>query len=330
MRRREFVAFLGGAIAAPALAPFAACAEDSAVPLVGFLHPATPGAYTELVGAFQEGLKETSFVDGENVAIAYQWADEDVDRLSALAAEFVRSRVAVLAAIGDDAALAAKAAAGAIPIVFVSGEDPVKLGLVISLARPGGNLTGINIINSELTAKRFSMLRALAPEAGRVAVLVNPADVANAEPTVRAAEQAARWMGLQIRVLNASTGEEIDTAFDTIKSEGLDALLVDLTPFFSARRVQLINSAASYAVPAIYGEREFPQAGGLMSYGASLPDVYRRAGAYAGRILKGESPADMAVSQPAKFELVVNLRTAKKLGLEVPPDLLAQAADVIQ
>ena len=330
MRRRDFIAFLGGAVTAPTLAPFAAHGQDTGVPVIGFLHLGSAGAYAKLVGAFQEGLKAEGFVDGENAAIAYQWADDDVDRLPALAAELVRSRVAVLATVGRDPALAAKAATSSIPVVFVAGENPVKLGLVLSLARPGGNLTGVNIISSALTAKRLDLLRALVPEAAHLAVLVDPTDAANTEATIRDAETAARWMGMQIRVLNASTSDEIDAAFDTIKTERLDALLVDLIPFFSGRRVQLVNLASSYAVPTIYGGRQFPEAGGLMSYGASLGHAYRQAGVYTGRILKGESPADMPVVQPTKFELVVNVKTAKRLGLDVPPLLLASADEVIE
>lgn len=330
MRRRDFITLLGGMVAAPTLSPFAARAQQPAVPVIGFLHPGSASAYTKLVGAFQDGLKDAGFADGENAAIAYLWTDDQADQLPALAAELVRSQVAVLAAVGDDAASAAKAATGSIPVVFIAGEDPVKLGLVANLARPGGNLTGIRNISSELTAKRLDLLRILVPEAAHVAVLVNPADAANTESTVRNAEQAGRWMGMQIRVLNAGTAEDIDAAFETIKSERLDALLVDLIPFFSARRVQLINLAASYAVPTIYGGRQFPEAGGLLSYGASLPDAYRQAGAYTGRILKGENPADMPVVPPTKFELVINVKTAKKLGLDVPPTLLALADGVIE
>lgn len=333
MRRRDFIAVVGGAVVAPALlplAPFAAGAQDTAIPLIGFLHSGSASAHAELVGAFQEGLKGAGFVDGDNVAIAYQWADDDADRLPALAAELVRSHLAVLAAVGRDPALAAKAATSSMPVVFICSEDPVKLGLVASLARPGGNLTGVDIDTSELTAKRLDLLRALVPAAAHIALLVDPTDVADAESTVRNAEQAARWMGIQIRVLIASTSDEIDAAFDTIRSERLDALLVDLFPFFSGRRVQLVNLASSYAVPTIYGGRQFPQTGGLMSYGASLGEAYRQAGVYTGRILKGESPADMPVVKPTKVELVINLKTAKRLGLAVPPPLLAQAATVIE
>jgi putative tryptophan/tyrosine transport system substrate-binding protein len=236
----------------------------------------------------------------------------------------------VLVAAGHDAALAAKAATNTIPVVFITGEDPLKLGLVANMARPGGNVTGVDVITSELTAKRLSLLRALVPEATHVALLVDPGDAANAQATVGNAETAAHWMGLQIRVLNAGTPDDIDAAFETIKNERLETLYVEPTPFFEAQRVQLINLAESYSVPAIYGGRQFPEAGGLMSYGASLPDAYRQAGAYAARILKGESPADMPVARPAKVDLVINLKAAKKLGLAVPPDLLSQAKDVIE
>jgi putative tryptophan/tyrosine transport system substrate-binding protein len=327
LSRRELFLLVAGAAA---LRSSVVRAQNPPIPVVGFLHPGAASAYAKLVGAFQDGLKQFGFADGDNVAIAYQWANDDIDRLPALAAELVRSHVDVLAAIGRDPAVAAKGATDSLPIVFVTGEDPIKLGFASSLARPGRNLTGIDIATSALTAKRLALLRQLAPEATRIAVLVDPADAASTAATLANAEQAARWMGLQIRALNASSSDEIDAAFDTIKNERLDVLLVDLAAFFSTRRVQVVNLASSYAVPAIYGGRQFPEAGGLMSYGASLADACRQAGEYVGRILKGESPADMAVAQASKFELVINVRTAKKLGIDVPPALLTHAGDLIE
>lgn len=338
MRRREFITLVGAAavwpLAAraqnPAVPPTPAVPQNAAMPLVGFLHPGSASAYAELVDAFQEGLQEAGYVDGENVAIAYQWANEDPDQLPALAAELVRSQVAVIAAAGDSAAFAAKAATSAIPVVFLAGADPVQLGLVSGLARPGGNLTGIDIVASGSTAKRLELLRTLMPAATRVGVLVNPTNVVNTESTIKDAQEAARANGMQIRVLIAGTSEDIDAAFDTIMSERLDALLVDFVPFFNDRLVQLVNLAAQNKVPTIYGWRLFPEIGGLVSYGTKLADAYRQAGGYAGRILKGESPATMPVVQPTKFELVLNLKTAKSLGLDVPPALLAQADKVIE
>jgi ABC-type uncharacterized transport system substrate-binding protein len=280
---------------------------------------------------FRRGLKDTGYVEGENVSIEYRWAENQMDRLPALAAELVRRQVAVIVSSGSVAAAsAAKAATVMIPIVFLVPEDPVKLGLVASLARPGGNLTGINFFLGELTAKRLELLRELVPGAAHVAVLVNPANAANTETTLRDVEPAARTMGLQIQVLNASTGREIDAAFATIARERPDALFVGNDAFFNARRVQLVLLAGRHGLPAIYWDREFAEAGGLMTYGSNIVDVYRQVGDYAGRILRGAKPADLPVVQSSKFELVINAQTARMLGLTVPPTLLARADEVIE
>jgi putative ABC transport system substrate-binding protein len=326
VKRRDFITLLGGAAAAW---PRAASAQQAAMPVVGFLHPASAHAAGDQLRAFHQGLKEAGFVHGENVAIEYRWADNRTDRLPALAADLVRRRVAVIATVGTSA-LAAKAATTTIPIVFVGGEDPVKLGLVASLARPGGNLTGINWLGGELAAKRLELLRQLVPGATRVAVLVNPAIATLTEITLRDVETAARAMGLQIQVLNADTSREIDAAFEIIGREQPDALIVGPGPFFNSRRVQMAQLAARYAVPAIHTTRLEAEAGGLMSYGPSVTDAYRQVGAYTGRILKGAKPADLPVVQSSKFELVINAQTARMLRLTVPATLLAIADEVIE
>jgi putative ABC transport system substrate-binding protein len=324
--RREFITLLGGAAVAW---PLAARAQQSAMPVLGFLHPESLHAAGDQLRAFHQGLKEAGFVDGQNVAIEYRWADNRTDRLPELAAELVRRRVAVIATVGTSA-FAVKAATTMIPIVFVSGEVPVKLGLVASLARPGGNLTGINFFAAELAAKRLELLRQLVPAATRVAVLVNPAFGTLTEITLRDVEAAARAMGLQIQVLNANTSREIDAAFEIIGREQPDALIVGPGPFFNSRRVQMAQLAARYAVPAIHTTRLEAEAGGLMSYGPSLTDAFRQVGAYTGRILKGAKPADLPVVQSSKFELVINAQTARMLRLTVPATLLAIADEVIE
>jgi ABC-type uncharacterized transport system substrate-binding protein len=311
--------------------PLAARAQQAAMPVIGYLNPTSPDAFADRLRAFHRGLKETGYVEGENVAIEYRWAENQLDRLPALAADLVRRRVAVIAASGGmPSILAAKAATTTIPIVFIVNEDPVRLGLVASLARPSGNLTGINIFNAELTAKRLGLLRELVPAATRVAVLVNPANAASAETTLREVEPAARALGLQIQVLNASTIREIDAAFATFARERPDALLVGTDPFFSSRRVQISLQAMRHAIPATYSTRDIADVGGLMSYGTSFPDSYRQVGAYTGRILKGAKSADLPVVQSTKFELVINASTARMLGIEVSPSLLARADEVIE
>jgi len=328
MRRREFITLLGGAAAAW---PLTARAQQPAMPVIGFLHPASPDTFADRVRGFRQGLKETGFVEGENVAVEYRWADNQLDRLPALATELVRRQVAVIAAPGGPApASAAKAATATIPVVFLVAEDPVGLGLVASLAAPGGNLTGINFFNIELSAKRLELLRVLVPGATRVAALVNPANVSNRQTTLRDLEAAGRAMGLQIQVLNAGTSGEIDSAFATSVGERPDVVFVSLDQFFASRRVQLVHLASRYAIPATYALRDFVEAGGLMSYGANLMEAYRQVGVYTGRILRGARPADFPVAQASKFELVINHQTARLLGLTVPPSLLAIADEVIE
>ncbi len=328
MQRREFITLLGCSATAW---PQAVQAQQSAMPVIGFLDSRSPDALMDRLRGFRQGLKDAGYVEGENVAIEYRWAENEFDRLPVLAADLVRRRVAVLATSGGiPVAFAAKAATTTIPIVFTVGEDPVKLGLVASLGQPGGNLTGINFLAGELATKRLELLRALVPGATRVAVLVNPAHATNTETTLRDVEPAAHAMGLQIQVLNASTSREIDAAFRTIVRERPDALFVGNDAFFNARRVQLVLLAGRHGVPAMYSDREYAEAGGLMTYGSNIVDVYRQVGDYAGRILKGAKPADLPVVQSSKFELVVNHQTARMLGLTVPDKLLVAADEVIE
>src|SRR6266852_8423798 len=327
MKRRDFITLLGGAGAWPLIAR----AQQPAMPVIGLLDSRSPDALTDRLRGFRQGLKDTGYVEGENVAIEYRWAENQLDRLPALAAELVRRRVAVIATSGGlPVAFAAKAATTTIPIVFGVAEDPVRIGLVASLARTGGNLTGINFLVGELAAKRLELLRVLVPAATRVAGLVNPAHATNTESTLRDVKPAAHAMGLQIQVLNASTSREIDAAFATIVRERPDALFVGNDAFFNARRVQLALLAGRHGVPAIYWDREFAEAGGLMTYGSNIVDVYRQIGVYAGRILKGTKPADLPIVQSTKFELVINAQTARMLGITVPPSLLATADEVIE
>jgi ABC-type uncharacterized transport system substrate-binding protein len=328
LKRREFITLLGGAAASAW--PLAARAQQPAMPVIGFLHSQSPETFTEPLRGFRQGLKESGFVENETVAIEYRWADNQNDRLPALAAELVRRRVAVIATFAPPAVLAAKDATTTIPIVFNSGDDPVRLGLVGSLARPGGNLTGINFLVGELAAKRLELLRELVPGATRVALLLDPSAGQITETTLRDVEAAARPKGLQIQVLNVQTSREINAAFATFARERVDALFVGPGAFFTSRRVQLALLAAVQRVPAIYPVRPFAEAGGLISYGASLTDAYRQVGAYAGRILKGAKPADLPVVQSSKFELVINAETARMLGLTVPDKLLVAADEVIE
>jgi putative ABC transport system substrate-binding protein len=326
MRRREFITLIGGSTTFP----LTARAQQPAMPVIGFLDPRSPGTTEYLLRAVHQGLKDTGYVDGENVTFTYRFADGQFDRLPELAAELVRRRVAVISASGIVAAFAAKAATMTIPIVFGVAEDPVRLGLVASLARPGGNLTGINFLTSELVAKRLELLRELLPATTRVAVLVNPTNATSTETTLRDVETAARAMGLQIQVLNASTSHEINVAFATFVRERPNALFVGLDPFLTSRRVQLATLATRHVVPMTSGTREIVEVGGLMSYGANIADAFRQMGVNVGRILKGAKPADLPVVQATKFELVINAETARMLGLTVPPTLLSVADEVIE
>jgi putative tryptophan/tyrosine transport system substrate-binding protein len=310
----------------PAAWPLAARAQQPALPVIGFVNSGSADtAAGGWVAAFRKGLGETGYVEGQNVTVEYHWLEGRFDRLPALMADLVRRPPADITA-----SIALKAATATIPIVFGVNEDPVKLGLVASLARPGGNLTGINFFNTELTAKRLEILRELVPAATRVAVLVNPADAATAEPTVRDVDAAARAMGLQIQLLNASTSLEINAAFATFVRERPDAIFVSGDGFFNSRRVQLVHLATRHAVPASFGGRDYPDIGGLMSYGTNIADAFRQVGVYTGRILKGEKPADLPVVQASKFELVINAQTARMLGLTVPDKLLVAADEVIE
>jgi putative ABC transport system substrate-binding protein len=329
MQRREFITLLGGATLAW---PIAAWAQQAALPVIGFLNALSSGAIADRLRGFQRGLKEAGFVDGDNVAIEYRWAEGQLNRLPALAADLVRRRVAVIATSGGPAvALAAKAATTTIPIVFDVNEDPVRLGLVSSLAQPSGNLTGINFFNGELTAKRLELLHELIPTATRFAVLINPTDITTAESTLRDLELPAHSLGLQIQVFNASTSHKIDAAFATIgKGTRFDALFVGSNGFLTTRRVQIVNTAMHQSIPAAFASREFVEVGGLMSYGSDVAEAYRQLGIYTGRILKGSKPADLPVMQASKFELIINAQTARTLGLTVPPTMLTLADEVIE
>jgi putative ABC transport system substrate-binding protein len=328
MRRREFIGLVGGvAVTWPSVAR----AQQAVMPVIGFLDSRSAAALTERLRGFRLGLKETGHVEGENVTIEYRWAENQLDRLPVLAAELIRRKVAVIATSGGPAtAFAAKAATTTTPVVFTTGEDPVKQGLVASLARPGGNLTGINFVNVELAAKQLALLYELVPAATRIGVLVNPASATNTESTLRDLESAARTMRLQIQVLNASTSREIDAVFATFVRERPDVLFVNGDAFLNIRRVQLALLAGRLGIPAIYSGREYAEAGGLMSYGSDITDAYRQMGVYVGRILKGAKPEDMPVVQASKFELVINTQTARMLGLTVPPSLLSRADEVIE
>jgi putative tryptophan/tyrosine transport system substrate-binding protein len=326
LKRRDFITLLGGVAAWP----LAARAQQSAIPVIGFLNTVPPEGFTDRLRAFRQGLKETGFIDGENVTIEYRWADNPVERLPALAADLISRRVAVIVTLNTASALAAKAATTTIPIVFAVGSDPVPLGLVASLNRPGGNVSGINFSISELGEKRLELLRALVPSVRRLAVLVNPTSAVLTEFTVKDTAAAARAMGLEIKVFNASTSDEVHAAFARFSSERPDALFVGADPFFTARRVQLSTLAARHGLPSSFPLRENVEAGGLMSYGTNINDATRQVGVYTGRILKGTKPEDLPVVQSTKFELVINLTTAKTLGLTVPPNLLAIADEVIE
>jgi putative tryptophan/tyrosine transport system substrate-binding protein len=326
MRRRDLVTLLGGAAAWP----LAARAQQPTLPVVGFVSSRSLDGSARHAAAFTKGLSESGYVEGQNVFVEYHWLGGQNDRLPSLMADLVRRRVAVIATAGDPATLAAKAATARIPIAFGVSGDPVRHGLVASLARPGGNATGINFFTSEVLTKRLGLLHELVPKAVRVALLVNPTNTPSAEPTLRDVPEAARAIGLQIQILNASTSRDIEAAFATIAMDRVDALFVAPDGFFNARRVQFATLATRHGIPAAYPSREYVEIGGLMSYGTDLLDMYRQVGVYTGRVLKGAPPADLPVVQSTKFEFVINVQTARALGLTVPDKLLVAADEVIE
>ena len=325
--RRKFLVMLGGAAAAW---PLALRAQQAAMPVIGFLSGRSPGESESVEAAFRQGLKESGYAEGQNVHIAFRWAEGRYDRLPALLASLVDIRVAVIAAAGGQAVpLAAKAATSTIPIVFVSGEDPVKLGLVASLNRPGGSATGVSMFLSEMEAKRLALLHELVPTGTITGVIVNPSSP-SIDTQLREINSAARALGRQIQIVNATNERELDAAFVSLAQSKVGALLIASNAYFTSRRDQIVALAAQRAIPAIYDQREFPMAGGLVSYGTNLSDSYRLMGVYTGKVLKGEKPTDLPVQQSTKFELVINLKTAKALGLDVPPALSARADEVIE
>ena len=327
MRRREFITLFGGAAAWP----LAASAQQPTMPVIGFLHGASPGPYARFLSGFHQGLKEAGYTEGRNVAVEYRWAEDRYDRLPALAADLVDRHVTVIAALGSTpAALAAKAATTTIPIVFLVGVDPVAIGLVASLARPGGNLTGVTNLTAQIGPKRLELLHALVPTAITVALLVNPSSPELAEPQLQELQVAARSLGLQLHVLNASTEREIDMAFATVVQLRAGGLVIVPDSLFVSQAEQLAALALRHRVPAIFQYPEFTAAGGLMSYGSNLRDLLRWSGLYTGRILKGEKPADLPVQQATKVELIINLKTAKALGITVPLPLSGRADEIFE
>jgi putative tryptophan/tyrosine transport system substrate-binding protein len=326
MQRREFITLIGGSAAAW---PLSARAQQSSIPVIGYLESASQGQFSDLIPAFRKGLSETGYTDGQNVRIEYRWAEGQYDRLPTLTAELVRGNPALIFTTAFNSAQAAKAVTTTVPIVFVSGPDPVQLGLVASLNRPGGNLTGVTLFTSTVVAKRLQLLRELLPEATTFAFIVNPGNT-RADSDIQEMETAARALGRQIVVAKAGTDRDFETVFETLALRSIQALVIGGDPFFNSQAQQLVALAGRYAIPTIYPLNEFAAVGGLMSYGSSISDAYRQAGIYAGRILKGAKPADLPVMQPTRFELAINLKTAKSLGLAVPPTLLAQADEVIE
>jgi putative tryptophan/tyrosine transport system substrate-binding protein len=327
VRRREFIALLGGAAAAW---PLAARAQQPAMPVIGFLNSASPDGYAPMASAFRQGLKETGYVDGHNVTIEYRWAEGRNDRLPSFVADLVQRKVNVIAATTTAAALAAKAAATTIPIVFETTSDPVQLGLVASLNRPGGNVTGVTQTNMEITPKRLELLHELVPTATVMALLVNPADPALAEFATKELQAAASTLGLKLHVMQASTERDFEGIFAKLIELRAGGLVISPDPFFTSRSQQLAKLTVEHAVPAVYQFREFAVAGGLLSYGAAITDAYRLAGNYTGRVLKGDKPADLPVQQATKVEMIINLKTAKALGLNVPNPLVGRADEVIE
>jgi putative ABC transport system substrate-binding protein len=326
MRRRTFITLIGGAAAWP----LSARAQQATTPVIGYLDSRPPESVADRLRGFRQGLKDTGYIEGENLTIAYKWAEDRIDRLPTLAADLVNRSVAAIATSGPPSSFAAKTATATIPIVFMVGVDPVQLGLTTSLSRPSGNLTGINILNSELAAKRLELLRDLLPKATRIGVLINPADATLSDVQMRGVDAAAQTMGFKIEVHNADTRAEIDAAFDAMGRERPDAVFVATTPFLNGRRVQLAQLAAYHRLPAIYALRDYAEAGGLMSYGSSISDAYRQAGIYIGRILKGAKPAELPIVQSNKLELVINVQTAAMLRLTVPASLLERADEIIE
>ena len=327
MKRREFITLLGSAAAAW---PLAARAQQPAMPVIGFIRDGSADANARNVAAFRKGLNETSTIEGQNVTIEYHWPEGHHDRLPALMADLVRRQVAVIATAGNVPTLAAKAATATIPVVFGVADDPIRLGLVASLARPGGNLTGINFFNAEVTAKRLRLLHDLVPKAVRVAVLLNPANASSTEFQLRIVQEAAPTVGLQLQILNATTIGEIDAAFATLERERPDALFVAGDAFFISRAVQFATLTARGRIPATYSVRDHVAVGGLMSYGTDFTEAFRQVGVYTGKILKGAKPVDLPVVQSTKFEFIINMQTARALGLEVPAQLLATVDEVIE
>ena len=328
MKRRELITMLGGAAAAW---PLAALAQQKSMPVIGFLSVSSPGPHAPFVTAFNQGLREVSFIEGQNLTIEYRWADGHFDRLPALAADLARHKVDVFAAVSGDASIRAATSANAtIPVVFITGSDPVQSGLVASLARPGGTMTGFSMISTELMSKRFELLSELVPQARIIALLVNPKNLSASEDAIRIAQQAASAKGVQLVILKAGDEGDFDAVFASIVQLHCDALVVGTDPYFNSKREQIVELARRYAVPAIYEWQEFATAGGLLSYGTSLTSLYRQVGIYVGKILKGDKPADLPIQQPTNFELVINLKTAKALGLNIPAGLILRADRTVE